>query len=169
MQAAAKQHGAALLLSLPPADKGGPGSSALVGVSADGLLEQAQAAASPQLTAAAVAAAELMQTVKQAVRLAARRPQFLSWPSSPRWTVEAGAAALEAESFVLGGQGTAAAVPQPELPAGASAAAKAAATAAWQQQYAELLVQVSSWTIDARLVTLCGGRGVRQAYTWQAS
>lgn len=61
-----------------------------------------------------------------------------------RWNVEAAAAALEAEGFVLGDQGTAAAVPQPELPAGTSAAAKAAATAAWQQQNADLLVQVST-------------------------
>jgi hypothetical protein len=61
-----------------------------------------------------------------------------------RWTVEAGAAALEAEGFVLGDQGTAAAAHQPELPAGASASAKAAATGAWQQQNAQLLVQVST-------------------------
>lgn len=85
MQAAARQHGAALWLSLPPADKGGPGTGVLVGVSAGSLSDAPHAAASPQLAAAAGAAAELLQTVKQAVRLAARRPQFLSWPNSPRW------------------------------------------------------------------------------------
>jgi hypothetical protein len=49
---------------------------------------------------------------------------------------------LEAEGFFLGDQGTAAALQQPEVPAGATAEAKAALTAAWQQQNAELASKV---------------------------
>lgn len=143
MQAAAKQHGAALWLSLPAADKGAAaGSTATVGTPADRLPEAARGATSPQLNAAAAAASELLQAVQQHVRMAARRPQFLSWPSSPKWTVEAGAAALEAEGFVLGDQGTARGLPQPQLPAGTTAAASKAVMATWQQQNADLLNQV---------------------------
>lgn len=143
MHAAAKQHGAALWLSLPAADKGTvAGSTATVGTPADSLPEAACGATSPQLTAAAAAASELLQAVQQHVRMAARRPQFLSWPSSPKWTVQAGAAALEAEGFVLGDQGTAAGLLQPQLAAGTTAAASKAAMATWQQQNADLLNQV---------------------------
>jgi hypothetical protein len=141
MQAASKQHGAALWLSLPQADKASV-SSPPVGLTADSLPEAARAAATPQLVAAATAACELLQAVKQQVRLTARRPQFLTWPSSPKWTVQSAATELEAEGFVLGDQGTAAAVPQPELPAGTSTAASKAAMAAWQKQNADLLIQV---------------------------
>lgn len=138
MQAAAQQHGAALWLSLPPAAAG----AAAVGIAADSLPEAARTAAAAQLAAAATAASELLQAVQQYVRMAARRPQLVCWASQPRWSVDAGAAALEAEGFQLGDQGTAAAPTQPELPAGTAAGAKTAALAAWQQQTMELLVQV---------------------------
>jgi hypothetical protein len=154
MQAAAKQHGYALWLSLPAADKANSNSgstpdsasSVLVGVPADSLPEAARPAAAAQLASAVAAASELLQAVKQHVRMAARRPQMLAWPSSPKWTVDAAAAALESEGFVPGDQGTTAAGPQPEAPAGTTAAAKAeaaAATAAWQRETAELANRVS--------------------------
>lgn len=141
MQAASKQHGAALWLCLPSADKT-VNTTSEVGVTAESLPEAARAAATPQMLAAAAAASELFAAVKQQVRMTARRPQFLAWANSPKWTVDSAAAALEAEGFVLGDQGTAPALPQPEMAAGATAAATKAATAAWQKQNADLLVQV---------------------------
>jgi len=140
MQAAAQQHGAALWLSLPHA--AAAAGTVAVGIAADSLPEAARPAAAAQLAAAATAASELLQAVQQHVRMAARRPQLVCWSSQPRWSVDAGAAALEAEGFQLGDQGTAAAPTQPELPAGTAAGAKTAALAAWQQQAAELLAQV---------------------------
>jgi hypothetical protein len=150
MQAAAKQHGYALWLSLPAADKNSStqdsASNVLVGVPADSLPDAARPAAAAQLAPAATAAAELLQAVKQHVRMAARRPQMLAWPSSPKWTVDEAAAALESEGFVLGDHGTTAAGPHPEAPAGTTAAAKAeaaAAAAAWQKETTELGNRVS--------------------------
>jgi hypothetical protein len=156
MQAAAKQHGYALWLSLPAADKSSSSSTqdstsnVLVGVPTDSLPDAARPAAAAQLAPAATAASELLQAVKQYVRMAARRLQMLAWPSSPKWTVEAAAAALESEGFVLGDQGTTAAGPQPEAPAGTTAAAKAeaaAAAAAWQKETTELGNRVSSFCL----------------------
>lgn len=144
MQAAAQQHGFALWLSLPAGDKcgGAAAEHQPVGVHADSLPDAARAACRPQLGAAAAAAVELLQAVKLHVRMSARTPQLVCWTSTPKWSFDGGAAALEAEGFVLGDQGTAAPPPQPELPAGATADAKAAAAAGWQQQTANLAAQV---------------------------
>lgn len=162
MQAVARQHGAALWLSLPPADKAAA-PAAVVGVSAADLPPAARLPACAQLAAAAAAASELLQAIQQHVRMMARRPQFLTWPSHPKWSVDAAAAALEAQGFQLGDQGTAAALPQPEVRAGMTADAKAATLAAWQQQNADLLATerrrlAAAQLLQQRLPVMLGRR-----------
>jgi hypothetical protein len=144
MQAAAKQYGHALLLAMPPAS-GSSQTSCSIGIGIGSVAEAAagfKAVQSPAVQAAAAAAAELVAAVQQHVRLAARRPQFLDWKLGPTWSVDAAAAALQAQGFVLGDQGTAAEPAAPVLAADASAEDKAAAVASWEQQKAELFTQV---------------------------
>jgi hypothetical protein len=144
MQAAAKQYGHVLLLAMPPASMAGQ-TSCSIGVGIGSTAEAAaelKAVHSPAVQAAAAAAAELVAAVQQHVRLAARRPQFLDWKSDPSWSVDAAAAALQAQGFVLGEQGTAAEPAAPQLAADASAEDRAAAVAGWEQQKADLLTQV---------------------------
>jgi hypothetical protein len=138
MQAAASQHGAALLLAMQP---GAAAAAHLLGVDGAAAAAAVGLALPPALTAAASAAAELLAAVKQHVRLAARRPQMLQWPTQPKWTVQDAAAELAAQGFELGAQGTAAALLPPQLPADATPEARAAAMGAWQQHNSELLVQ----------------------------
>jgi hypothetical protein len=145
MQAAAKQYGHVLLLAMPPAAAASQ-TSCSIGAGVGSISEAAaefKAVHSPAVQAAAAAAAELVAAVKQHVRLAARRPHFLDWKLGPSWSVDAAAAALQAQGFVLGDQGTAAEPAAPQLAAGASTEDRAAAMAGWEQRKADLLTKVS--------------------------
>jgi hypothetical protein len=144
MQAAVKQYGHALVLAMPPA-AGDCQSSCSIGIGIGSVAEAAvdcKGVHSPAVQAAAAAAAELVAAVKQHVRLAARRPQFLDWKLDPKWSADAAAAALQAQGFVLGDQGTAGEPDAPQLEADVSAEDRATAMVNWEQQKTELLTQV---------------------------
>lgn len=144
LEAAAKQHGKALLLAMSTSKTAGPlGVNLGLGLAAD-TLAALKISGGPKLLAAAAAASELVVAVTQHVRLAARVPQLLEWSTDPCWTVEAADAALASSGYVLGAQGTAAEPRAPQFPPGIPEVDRAAAVAKWEQEKADLLVKVGA-------------------------
>lgn len=180
MQAAAKQYGHVLVLAMPPAC-GANEVGCSIGIGIGSTVEAAadcKAVHSPAVqAAAAAAAAELVAAVKQHVRLAARRPQFVDWKLGLKWGVDAAAAALQAQGFALGDQGTAAEPAAPQLAADAFAEERAAAMASWEQQKADLLSTVSACLkmLKMCVLSLREGQALRItpsqtcAYLWPAN
>lgn len=139
MDAAARQHGAILLLAMSTSKAAGlQGLNLGLGLNGETMAEL-KVNNSPALLSAAATVSQLIAAVTQHVRLAARMPQ-LEW--STKWTVEAADAALQASGFVLGSQGTAIEPPAPEIAAGATEHEKAAALAAWEESKPGHLVKV---------------------------
>eukprot|EP00878_Enallax_costatus_P013374 GHUV01013984.1.p1 GENE.GHUV01013984.1~~GHUV01013984.1.p1 ORF type:complete len:359 (+),score=140.18 GHUV01013984.1:1307-2383(+) len=133
MDAAARQHGSTLLLSMSMSRAAGlQGYNLGLGLTAETLAEL-KVHSSPGLLAAAATASELVAAVVQQVRLVARMPQLLEWATDPKWTVASADAALQASGFVLGAQGTALEPPLPDFAAGVTDDEKAAALAAWER------------------------------------
>lgn len=156
LQAATRQHGYALLLAMPPGlGLGQPGPGIGLGLGSVGeAAVDIRVVHSTSIQSAAAIAAELVGAVLHHVRLAARKPQLLDWQPVPKWTVEAAAAALEAQGFAPGDQGTAAEPPAPQPAAGASAEEQAAATAAWEHEKANLSCKVGGTALGAINVVL---------------